>query len=831
MANHSLSNRSSISDFVKDSAPSPSSQPSSGDAESPLPSTSPPSPPSSSSPLTSPPSPSTLPRPPENSSPPRTTPPPEPKESPPPEPEEFPPPATAKKAKKTKKAKSPPPTPSYSPPPTHFTSPPPPTPSTTPPPPTPSTSPPPTPSTSPPPPTPSTSLPPTPSTSLPPTPTSLPPTPSNSLPPTLSTSPPPLPSPSPPPPDQSSPPPTKSPPSPPPPSTPPPSQSSAPKPSPSAPPLLQPLPSPPPSQPLPSPPLSQRPPTSPPPPNLPPPITNAPLPQSPPPPLPPPPPPPLPPPPPPPTETATPPSPVPQPVFYITPPAPPTASTPKYPFPLRSSPVLPPGSLPGLSPGSLPELPPIFQPKPRDTLPKSKTRTASPTSSGNNTGEIVGLTLAGVFIIAFLGLVIFFIFRRRDSRVNNYGLPPPGKSQMKGVVAAGDVHYYVEEPGFGNGVQQGDINFRSSPDPTQPMNTGKLVFTYEKVAEITNGFSSENIIGEGGFGYVYKASMPDGRMGAIKMLKAGSGQGEREFRAEVDIISRIHHRHLVSLIGYCIAEQQRLLIYEFVPNGNLNQHLHGNSFSPAYYCLFVPALLLTGSELPNLDWSKRKRIAIGAARGLSYLHDGCNPRIIHRDIKSANILLDNAYEAQVADFGLARLNDDGNTHVSTRVMGTFGYMAPEYATSGKLTDRSDVFSFGVVLLELVTGRKPVDPMQPFGEESLVEWARPHLLRAVETRDFSELVDPRLEQQYIDNEMFKMIEAAAACVRHSALKRPRMVQVVRALDIGDELNDLSNGVKYGHSAVYDSGQYNEDVIRFRRMVNGTFDDSEFDKFSL
>ncbi|KAL3031507.1 hypothetical protein AAZX31_02G033100 [Glycine max] len=566
------------------------------------------------------------------------------------------------------------------------------------------------------------------------------PAPENSPPPTPSQSPPPTPSQSPPP--SPSPP---TPPSPPPSSTPPPSKDSAPPPSPSEPPPSPPQSSPPPPQNSPPAPQSQAPP----------PHSLSP-----------------------PTAIQTPLSPG----SHVTPPPAPTGSGPNHPSPPRS--------------------PPSTQPKPSGALPKNDPPSTSP-SSGNNTGETVGLALAGVVMIAFLALVIFFIFRRKQKRAGVYAMPPPRKSHMKG----GDVHYFVEEPGFGSGAQ-GAINLRSPSEPAQHMNTGQLVFTYEKIAEITNGFASENIIGEGGFGYVYKASMPDGRVGALKMLKAGSGQGEREFRAEVDIISRIHHRHLVSLIGYCISEQQRVLIYEFVPNGNLSQHLHG-------------------SERPILDWPKRMKIAIGSARGLAYLHDGCNPKIIHRDIKSANILLDNAYEAQVADFGLARLTDDANTHVSTRVMGTFGYMAPEYATSGKLTDRSDVFSFGVVLLELITGRKPVDPMQPIGEESLVEWARPLLLRAVETGDFGELVDPRLERQYADTEMFRMIETAAACVRHSAPKRPRMVQVARSLDSGDQQYDLSNGVKYGQSTIYDSGQYNEDITIFKRMVNGSFDDSEFD----
>lgn len=343
--------------------------------------------------------------------------------------------------------------------------------------------------------------------------------------------------------------------------------------------------------------------------------------------------------------------------------------------------------------------------------------------------------------------------------------------------------------------------------PDSGISSSKTHFSYEEMMEITNGFSRDNVIGEGGFGCVYKGTMSDGKIAAIKQLKAGSGQGEREFRAEVDIISRVHHRHLVSLFGYCISDQHRLLIYEFVPNNTLEHHLHAKG-------------------LPVLDWAKRVKIAIGSAKGLAYLHEDCHPKIIHRDIKSANILLDNDFEAQVADFGLARLNDTSQTHVSTRVMGTFGYLAPEYASSGKLTDRSDVYSFGVVLLELITGRKPVDGSQPLGDESLVEWARPVLNHALETGDMSTLVDPRLENQYVESEMFRMVEAAAACVRHSGPKRPRMVKVVRALDSEGEMSDLSNGVKYGQSTIYDSGQYNQEIMKFRRMALGMDESSEF-----
>ncbi|XP_014523588.2 proline-rich receptor-like protein kinase PERK13 [Vigna radiata var. radiata] len=434
-------------------------------------------------------------------------------------------------------------------------------------------------------------------------------------------------------------------------------------------------------------------------------------------------------------------------------------------------------------------------------------------SSGDNSEKYVAYTVAGLLAVALVAIAvaIAFAFKRKKSSDDSNCAPymPPLDIQVK---SGANGHYYVQQPSLANNYSNGNAkvkHFGSSLDSAQPTN-GPMIFTYDMVMEITNSFSSKNVVGEGGFGCVYKGCLPDGKIVAVKQLRAGSGQGEREFKAEVDIISRVHHRYLVSLVGYCVSGQQRILIYQYVPNGTLHHHLHG-------------------SGMPVLDWVKRLKIAIGAAKGLAYLHEDCSQKIIHRDIKSANILLDDAFEAKVADFGLARLADAANSHVSTRVMGTFGYMAPEYATSGKLTDRSDVYSFGVVLLELVTGRKPVDQTRPIGDESLVEWARPLLLRAMETRNFSELVDPRLKKHFVESEMSRMVEAAAACVRHSAPKRPRMFQVVRALDTGDEKFDLSNGVKYGQSTVYDSGQYDKDIMAFRRMANGTFFDSDFNTY--
>ncbi|XP_050228822.1 proline-rich receptor-like protein kinase PERK4 [Mercurialis annua] len=341
------------------------------------------------------------------------------------------------------------------------------------------------------------------------------------------------------------------------------------------------------------------------------------------------------------------------------------------------------------------------------------------------------------------------------------------------------------------------------PSPNIALGFNRSTFTYDELAAATGGFDQVNLLGQGGFGYVHKGVLPNGKEIAVKCLKSGSGQGEREFQAEVEIISRVHHRHLVSLVGYCIAGEQRILVYEFVPNGTLEYHLHGKG-------------------VPVMDFPTRLRIALGSAKGLAYLHEDCHPRIIHRDIKAPNILIDFNFEAMVADFGLAKLSSDNYTHVSTRVMGTFGYLAPEYASSGKLTEKSDVFSFGVMLLELITGKKPVDPTNAM-EDSLVDWARPLLNKSLEDGKPSELVDPRLENIYNPEEMQRMVACAAASIRHSARKRPKMSQIVRALEGDVSLDDLNEGTKPGQSSIfngssdYDTTTYNADMKKFRQMA--------------
>ncbi|CAO2178253.1 unnamed protein product [Urochloa humidicola] len=344
----------------------------------------------------------------------------------------------------------------------------------------------------------------------------------------------------------------------------------------------------------------------------------------------------------------------------------------------------------------------------------------------------------------------------------------------------------------------------SEQSPLPPVNPSPAIaggtFAYDDLAAAADGFSEANLLGQGGFGHVYRGTL-GGQEVAIKKLRAGSGQGDREFRAEVEIISRVHHKNLVSLVGYCLYGEQRLLVYEYVPNKTLEFHLHG-------------------SGRPTLDWPRRWKIAVGSAKGLAYLHEDCHPKIIHRDIKAANILLDYNYEPKVADFGLAKYQAAEVTAVSTRVMGTFGYLAPEYAATGKVNDRSDVFSFGVMLLELITGRKPIMTSSENQPETLVSWARPLLTRAVEEENYDELIDPRLETNYDAYDMARLIVCAAAAVRQTARSRPRMTQIVRYLEGELSVEDLNAGVRPGQSAMQRSGGGTTDQInRLRRMAFG------------
>ncbi|CAH8361190.1 unnamed protein product [Eruca vesicaria subsp. sativa] len=282
-------------------------------------------------------------------------------------------------------------------------------------------------------------------------------------------------------------------------------------------------------------------------------------------------------------------------------------------------------------------------------------------------------------------------------------------------------------------------------------------FTLSELDKATDKFSAKRVLGEGGFGRVYHGTMEDGTEIAVKLLTRDNQNRDREFIAEVEMLSRLHHRNLVKLIGICIEGRTRCLIYELVHNGSVESHLHEGT----------------------LDWDARLKIALGAARGLAYLHEDSNPRVIHRDFKASNVLLEDDFTPKVSDFGLAREATEGSEHISTRVMGTFGYVAPEYAMTGHLLVKSDVYSYGVVLLELLTGRKPVDMSQPSGEENLVTWARPLLANR---EGLEQLVDPRLAGTYDFDDMAKVAAIASMCVHQEVSHRPFMGEVVQALKL-------------------------------------------------
>ncbi|KAF8400980.1 hypothetical protein HHK36_014283 [Tetracentron sinense] len=307
-------------------------------------------------------------------------------------------------------------------------------------------------------------------------------------------------------------------------------------------------------------------------------------------------------------------------------------------------------------------------------------------------------------------------------------------------------------------------------------------FGYAELELATGGFSQANFLAEGGFGSVHRGVLPDGQAVAVKQHKLASSQGDQEFCSEVEVLSCAQHRNVVMLIGFCVEDRRRLLVYEYICNGSLDSHLYGRNRDP-------------------LEWSARQKIAVGAARGLRYLHEECRVGcIVHRDMRPNNILITHDFEPLVGDFGLARWQPDGDMGVETRVIGTFGYLAPEYAQSGQITEKADVYSFGVVLVELVTGRKAVDINRPKGQQCLTEWARPLL----EEYAIDELVDPRLGNRYSENEVYCMLQAASLCIRRDPHSRPRMSQVLRILE-GDMVMDSNYMSTPGHDAGSRSGR--------------------------
>ncbi|XP_022634913.1 probable LRR receptor-like serine/threonine-protein kinase At1g67720 isoform X3 [Vigna radiata var. radiata] len=301
-------------------------------------------------------------------------------------------------------------------------------------------------------------------------------------------------------------------------------------------------------------------------------------------------------------------------------------------------------------------------------------------------------------------------------------------------------------------------------------------FSFSEIENATNNF--EKKIGAGGFGVVYYGKLKDGKEIAVKVLTSNSYQGKREFSNEVTLLSRIHHRNLVQLLGYCRDEENSMLVYEFMHNGTLKEHLYGP--------------LANGR---SINWIKRLEIAEDAAKGIEYLHTGCVPVVIHRDLKSSNILLDKHMKAKVSDFGLSKLAVDGVSHVSSIVRGTVGYLDPEYYISQQLTDKSDVYSFGVILLELMSGQEAISN-ESFGINcrNIVQWAKLH----IESGDIQGIIDPMLQNDYDLQSMWKIAEKALMCVQPHGHMRPSISEVLKEIQDAISIERQAEALREGNS---------------------------------
>ncbi|CAH1444133.1 unnamed protein product [Lactuca virosa] len=323
-------------------------------------------------------------------------------------------------------------------------------------------------------------------------------------------------------------------------------------------------------------------------------------------------------------------------------------------------------------------------------------------------------------------------------------------------------------------------------DPTTsggvPQVKGAKAFSFVELGKCTNNFSETNSIGTGGYGMVYRGSLPNGQLIAIKRAKQDSTQGALEFKTEIELLSRVHHKNLVSLVGFCFDQGEQMLVYEYIVNGTVKDSLSGRSGM-------------------RLDWPRRLRIALGAAKALQYMHDLADPPIIHRDVKTNNILLDERLVAKVADFGLSKsLGDANRTHVTTQVKGTMGYMDPEYYMTQQLTEKSDVYSFGVVLLELITARNPIER-----GKHIVREVRQAMDKSKELYNLHEVLDPIIGLSSQLKGLERFVDLALSCVEEIGSQRPTMSDIVKEIEGIMELMGLNpNAESAAHSAGYDDG---------------------------
>ncbi|KAB2632129.1 serine/threonine-protein kinase [Pyrus ussuriensis x Pyrus communis] len=326
------------------------------------------------------------------------------------------------------------------------------------------------------------------------------------------------------------------------------------------------------------------------------------------------------------------------------------------------------------------------------------------------------------------------------------------------------------------------LSIRINEDLAQSFGSDLYDFQLSELRAVTQNFSVNFLLGEGGFGTVHKGYVDENlRQGlkaqavAVKLLDIEGLQGHREWLAEVIFLGQLRHQNLVKLIGYCCENEERLLVYEFMPRGSLENHLFKR---------------LSAGSLP---WATRLKIAKGAAKGLAFLH-GAETPVIYRDFKTSNVLVDSDFTAKLSDFGLAKMGPEGSeTHVTTRVMGTYGYAAPEYVSTGQLTTKCDIYSFGVVLLELLTGKRAMDKSRPKSEQNLIDWAKPYLTSS--SRRLRYIMDPRLAGQYSVKGAKEIAHLALQCISMNPKDRPKMPTIIETLESLQNLKDMA--VACGH----------------------------------
>ncbi|GLT75192.1 hypothetical protein SLA2020_469340 [Shorea laevis] len=402
-----------------------------------------------------------------------------------------------------------------------------------------------------------------------------------------------------------------------------------------------------------------------------------------------------------------------------------------------------------------------------------KTPTSDDLSSDSHKGVsarlIVGIILGSLFLVSLVLLALVFCIRKGKRKVTgaraSMGSLSVGSNQLtaeiqeprvKSVAAVVDLKPLPAEKLMVERVSKnGSLRRMKSP-------TTATSYSVASLQTATNSFSQDNLIGEGSLGRVYKAEFPTGKVMAVKKIDnaALSLQEEDNFLEAVSNMSRLRHPNIVTLAGYCAEHGQRLLVYEYVGNGSVHDMLHFKDDSSN-----------------TLSWNARVRVAVGTARALEYLHEVCLPSVVHRNFKSANILLDEELNPHLSDCGLAALTPNTERQVSTQMVGSFGYSAPEFALSGVYTVKSDVYSFGVVMLELLTGRKPLDSSRPRSEQSLVRWAAPQLH---DIDALAKMVDPALNGMYPAKSLSRFADIIALCVQPEPEFRPPMSEVVQAL---------------------------------------------------